>query len=122
PIPTTGLSEVEQRAIEKFRDFQGDGFGYFLEQSTRPQTIGYALADSPIGQAAWIYEKFRYWTDNNGDPESALSRDEMLDNITLYWLTDSGASSARIYFEQARHGSHEQRSCRSTSGLQHIST
>src|SRR5215813_3494219 len=104
PIPTTGLSEVEQRAIEKFRDFQSDGFGYFLEQSTRPQTIGYALADSPIGQAAWIYEKFRYWTDNNGDPESALSRDEMLDNITLYWLTDSGASSARIYFEQARHG------------------
>jgi len=104
PIPTTGLSPAEQRAIEKFKLFQSDGFGYFLEQATRPQTIGYPLADSPIGQAAWIYEKFHDWTDNNGDPESALTRDEMLDNITLYWLTNTGPSSARIYFEQARLG------------------
>src|SRR5262245_57289015 len=101
PVPTTGLSATEQRAIDAFRRFQTDGFGYFLQQSTRPQTVGYALADSPAGQAAWIYEKFHAWTDNNGDPESVLSRDEMLDNITLYWLTDTAASSARIYFEQA---------------------
>jgi pimeloyl-ACP methyl ester carboxylesterase len=105
PLPTTGQTPAEQRAIEKFKLFQSDGFGYFLEQSTRPQTIGYALADSPLGQAAWIYEKFHDWTDNSGDPESALTRDEMLDNITLYWLTETAASSARIYFEQARLGS-----------------
>jgi epoxide hydrolase len=101
PLPTAGLSAAEQRAVDAFKRFQTEGFGYFLEQSTRPQTIGYALADSPVGQAAWIYEKFHDWTDNNGDPESALTRDEMLDNITLYWLTDTGASSARIYFEHA---------------------
>jgi epoxide hydrolase len=101
PIPTAGLSAAEQRAVDAFKRFQTDGFGYFLLQSTRPQTIGYALADSPAGQAAWIYEKFQAWTDNNGEPESALTRDEMLDNITLYWLTDTAASSARIYFEHA---------------------
>jgi pimeloyl-ACP methyl ester carboxylesterase len=101
PLPTAGLSAAEQRAVDAFKRFQTEGFGYFLEQSTRPQTIGYALADSPVGQAAWIYEKFHDWTDNNGDPESALTRDEMLDNITLYWLTDTAASSARIYFEHA---------------------
>jgi pimeloyl-ACP methyl ester carboxylesterase len=101
PIPTTGLSKAEQRAVDAFKRFQTDGMGYFLQQSTRPQTVGYALADSPVGQAAWIYEKFHAWTDNKGDPESALTRDEMLDNITLYWLTDTAASSARIYFEHA---------------------
>jgi pimeloyl-ACP methyl ester carboxylesterase len=101
PIPSTGLSAGEQLAVEKFKRFQTDGFGYFLQQSTRPQTVGYGLADSPAGQAAWIYEKFHAWTDNNGDPESALTRDEMLDNITLYWLTDTAASSARMYFEHA---------------------
>jgi hypothetical protein len=66
-----------------------------------PSLPGYALADSPVGQAAWIYEKFHGWTDNNGEPESALIRDEMLDNIPLYWLTDTAASSARMYFEHA---------------------
>jgi pimeloyl-ACP methyl ester carboxylesterase len=101
PIPTTGLSAAEQRAVDAFKRFQTEGFGYFAEQSTRPQTIGYALADTPVGQAAWIYEKFHDWTDNKGDPESALTRDEMLDNITLYWLTETAASSARIYFEHA---------------------
>src|SRR5215510_8218315 len=78
PVPTSGLSAAEQKAADAFKRFQTDGFGYFLEQSTRPQTIGYALADSPTGQAAWIYEKFHDWTDNKGDPESALTRDEML--------------------------------------------
>jgi epoxide hydrolase len=101
PIPTEGLSAAEQHAVDAWARFQRDCFGYFLEQSTRPQTIGYALADSPVGQAAWIYEKFYNWTDNDGDPEDALTRDEMLDNITLYWLTGTAASSARIYFEHA---------------------
>jgi len=101
PIPTTGLSKAEQKAVDAFKRFQTDGFGYFALQSTRPQTVGYALADSPVGQAAWIYEKLHAWTDSKGDPESVLGRDEMLDNIALYWLTDTAASSARIYFEHA---------------------
>jgi pimeloyl-ACP methyl ester carboxylesterase len=101
PIPTEGLSEEERIAAEKYQRFLSDGFGYFLLQATRPQTIGYALTDSPVGQAAWIYEKFRAWTDNDGDPEDALTLDEMLDTITLYWLTETAASSARMYMENA---------------------
>jgi pimeloyl-ACP methyl ester carboxylesterase len=66
---------------------------------TRPQTIGYSLADSPSGMAAWMYEKIAEWTDSNGYPETVLSRDEMLDDITLYWLTNTGASSSRFYWE-----------------------
>ena len=73
--------------------------GYSKIQSTRPQTIGYGLVDSPVGLAGWIYEKMWAWTDNAGAPEDALSRDAMLDNIMLYWLTASGASSARMYWE-----------------------
>ncbi len=95
------LTAAQQRAIDAQKRFETDGSGYFALQSTRPQTIGYPLADSPVGQAAWIYEKFHAWTDNKGNPEDALSRDQMLDNITLYWLTDTAASSARIYAEHA---------------------
>jgi len=98
------LSEEEQQAVEKLGRFQSDGFGYFLLQATRPQTIGYALTDSPAGLAAWIYEKFQAWTDNRGTPEDALTVDDMLDNITLYWLTETAASSARIYFENEKDG------------------
>jgi pimeloyl-ACP methyl ester carboxylesterase len=94
------LSAAEQRALQALGRFREDGFGYFTMQATRPQTIGYALADSPIGQAAWLYDIFHAVTDNKGDPEDALTRDEMLDEITLYWLTNSAASSARLYFEQ----------------------
>jgi pimeloyl-ACP methyl ester carboxylesterase len=101
PIPAEGLSAEEQRAVDRYQRFLSDGFGYFHLQATRPQTIGYALTDSPVGQAAWIYEKFHAWTDHGGDPEDALTRDEMLDNITLYWLTETAASSARIYLENA---------------------
>ncbi|MCE3248775.1 MAG: Epoxide hydrolase 1 [Geminicoccaceae bacterium] len=101
PVPTEGLSAEEQRAVERYQRFLSDGFGYFLLQATRPQTIGYALTDSPVGQAAWIYEKFQAWTDNHGQPEDALTQDEMLDVITLYWLTETAASSARMYLENA---------------------
>ena len=73
--------------------------GYNKEHSRRPQTLGYALADSPAGQAAWIYEKFHDWTDNTGQPESVFTYDEMLDNIMLYWLNNAGASSASRYWE-----------------------
>jgi pimeloyl-ACP methyl ester carboxylesterase len=101
PVPTEGLSAEEQRAVDAYQRFLSDGFGYFHLQATRPQTIGYALTDSPVGQAAWIYEKFHAWTDNDGDPEDTLTRDEMLDVITLYWLTGTAASSARMYLENA---------------------
>ena len=87
------LSPDEQRTVDGAKNFLGDGNGYFRQQSTRPQTIAYA------GQAAWIYEKFYSWTDNNGSPEDALSVDQMLDNISLYWFTNTAASSGRIYCE-----------------------
>jgi pimeloyl-ACP methyl ester carboxylesterase len=104
-IPTTlrteGATPAEREAIAAWTRHMTDGGGYAQEQATRPQTIGYALADSPVALAAWIYEKFQTWTDNTGDPESALTRDEMLDDITLYWLTNTAASSARLYRENA---------------------
>jgi pimeloyl-ACP methyl ester carboxylesterase len=98
-VPTEGLSSDEQRAVAAVSAFLSKEYGYFLEQSTRPQTIGYALTDSPVGQAAWIYEKLLAWSDNDGDVESVISRDEILDDISLYWFTETAASSARIYWE-----------------------
>jgi pimeloyl-ACP methyl ester carboxylesterase len=88
----TASAEVTQR-------FQAEESGYSAIQATKPQTLGYGLSDSPAAQAAWIYEKFHGWSDCGGDPASVLTLDEMLDNITLYWLTGSGASSARLYWE-----------------------
>lgn len=96
------LTAPEANAIERMQYYWEHESGYQKLQSTRPQTVGYALADSPIGQAAWIYEKFEAFTDHDGIPENALTRDELLDVITLYWLTNSGASSARLYWESAR--------------------
>jgi len=69
--------------------------------NTRPQTLGYGLADSPAGMAAFFYDKFAAWTHSGGEPERALTRDEMLDDITLYWLTNTGASSSRSYWDAA---------------------
>ena len=96
---------AERRAMDGAARFANDQSGYFREQATRPQTIGYPLADSAAGQALWIYEKFQAWTDNHGNPEDALNVDAMLDNISLYWFTNSAASSARIYWENTRAGS-----------------
>ncbi len=76
--------------------------GYSTQQSTRPQTLAYGLVDSPVAQCAWIVEKFHGWTDCDGHPENAVSRDELLDNVMLYWLSGSGASSARLYWESFR--------------------
>ena len=75
---------------------------YARQQATRPQTLGYGLADSPAGQAAWIYEKLQAWTDNGGTPEQLFGMDEMLDNIMLYWLPNAAASSARLYWESLK--------------------
>lgn len=94
----------EKRAIEAAGKFSREESGYFLEQATKLQTIGYSLADSPVGQACWIYEKFQAWTDNHGNPEDALPIDAMLDNISLYWFTNTSASSARIYWQNSRNG------------------
>ncbi|MDA1075700.1 MAG: epoxide hydrolase [Proteobacteria bacterium] len=86
-------------ALKGAQFYQEWDSGYSKQQSTRPQTLGYGLVDSPVGQAAWVLEKFYAWTDCNGHPENALSRDELLDNVMMYWLTASGASSARLYWE-----------------------
>jgi pimeloyl-ACP methyl ester carboxylesterase len=89
----------EQNALAGIQYYFDWDSGYSKEQSTRPQTVGYGLADSPIGQAAWILEKFWCWTDCGGHPENVLSRDELLDNVMMYWLPGSAASSARMYWE-----------------------
>jgi epoxide hydrolase len=93
------LTEDEQQALAAFAEHRKWGTGYSKQQSTRPQTLGYGLVDSPVGQLAWIVEKFWAWTDCDGHPENVLSRDELLDNVMLYWVTGSGASSARLYWE-----------------------
>jgi microsomal epoxide hydrolase len=90
--------------LEQNQKFQAEEMGYFHIQSTKPQTIGYALNDSPAGLAAWIVEKFRTWSDCGGDIESRFTKDELLTNITLYWVTGTITSSARLYCEAARTG------------------
>jgi epoxide hydrolase len=101
PDPSTmdDLTEFEQRSLADIRYHLEWGAGYAFQQATRPQTLGYGLVDSPVGQCAWIAEKYWAWTDHDGDPLSALSRDQMLDNISVYWHTATAASSARIYWE-----------------------
>ncbi|MGO4581732.1 epoxide hydrolase family protein [Cupriavidus sp. 2TAF22] len=98
PAPASLTSE-ERQVFDETRDFLNKGFGYAAIMQTRPQTIGYGLADSPAGLAAWIYDKQADWVFSRGDPERALGRDAILDNISLYWLTNTGASSGRIYWE-----------------------
>jgi epoxide hydrolase len=102
PPPSGGYTAEEQAALAQLEKYSTDGSGYASIQGTRPQTLGYGLADSPVGQAMWIYEKFQGWSDNKGDPAEAISVDQMLDGITLYWLTDTAASSARLYYESFR--------------------
>ncbi len=101
PDPDTmdDLTPLEQRAVAGIQHYQDWDSGYSKQQSTRPQTLGYALVDSPMGQAMWIVEKFWSWMDCDGHPENVLTRDELLDNVMMYWLTASGASSGRLYWE-----------------------
>lgn len=94
------LSTDEKRAVDIWQHFRDEGFGYFLIQATRPQTIGYALTDSAPGQAAWLYDIYDSGTGNTGDPAAVIERDKILDEITLYWLSGSAASSARFYMEE----------------------
>ncbi|MEE4276969.1 MAG: epoxide hydrolase [Halieaceae bacterium] len=105
PDPDTlgDLSVAEQAALSAAEHYAKWDSGYSKQQSTRPQTLGYALADSPVGQMAWIIEKFQAWTDCERDgvrhPENAVDRDAMLDNVSLYWFTNTATSSARLYWE-----------------------
>jgi pimeloyl-ACP methyl ester carboxylesterase len=92
-------SERDKIAFEGLGYYQEWGSGYSKQQSTRPQTLGYGLVDSPIGQASWIIEKFYEWTDCNGHPENILNKEELIDNVMFYWLTKSATSSARLYWE-----------------------
>ena len=106
--PQLAESEQERAAAAALAEFQATGFAYFMEMATRPQTIGYALLDSPVALAAWLldhdtdsyYKISRAFVD--GEPAGNLTRDHIVDNITLYWLTGTGASAARSYWEDAR--------------------
>ncbi|GMA40369.1 epoxide hydrolase family protein [Mobilicoccus caccae] len=98
-LTTEGLTTAERAWVEEHRDFWRHRAAYAEQQATRPQTIGYALVDSPVGLLAWILDKFAEWSDTQDSPFETTSRDRLLDNVTLYWLTRTGASSARIYSE-----------------------
>ncbi|MGW2157993.1 epoxide hydrolase family protein [Nonomuraea sp. NPDC001699] len=101
PAELAGLSPAEQGRLAGLARFDEELSGYMKLQSTRPQTLAYALTDSPVGQLAWIVEKFHDWTDSDKAPEDAVDRDRMLANVSIYWLTATAGSSARFYYEGA---------------------
>ena len=101
PMPDDA-TEFERAAIEDYAWHQQWGTGYSTLQATRPQTLGYGLVDSPVAQLAWIVEKFWAWTDCGGDPLSLFTEEQLLDNVTVYWMTATGASSGRLYWEGFR--------------------
>jgi pimeloyl-ACP methyl ester carboxylesterase len=92
-------TEEERADLDDLKRFRVEGMGYSTQQATRPQTVGYGLTDSPAAQCAWIVEKFTAWSDCDGHPENSFSRDELLDNVMVYWLNATAASSARLYWE-----------------------
>ncbi|HEX9176233.1 MAG TPA: epoxide hydrolase [Mycobacterium sp.] len=102
PAGMTDPTPEEQDVLKSLDYYQKWDSGYSKQQSTRPQTLGYGLVDSPVGQLAWIVEKFWSWMDCNGHPENVLTKDELLDNVMMYWATASAASSARMYWESFR--------------------
>ncbi|HWF81098.1 MAG TPA: epoxide hydrolase [Streptosporangiaceae bacterium] len=100
---TNDLTDEESARLQALKHFRSTGSGYQAIQSTRPQTLAYGLTDSPAGQLAWIAEKFGEWTDN-GLPDQAVGRDHLLTNVSIYWLTATAGSSARLYYETAHTG------------------
>jgi len=102
PVPSS-FSDAEKVAFAGLEYFYHKGFGYAEMMNTRPQTLGYALADSPVGMLAFFYDKFTEWTYGR-DPEKSLTRDEMLDDVTLYWFTNTGTSSSKSYWDAAQGG------------------
>ena len=97
--PPAGLSPDEKAAFAQLNNLYQLGSGYSGMMVTRPQTLGYGLADSPVALASWFYDKFADWTYSGGMPERSLTRDEMLDDITLYWLTGTATSASQLYWE-----------------------
>ena len=102
PATFGDLTDKERSALAALEHAREWESGYSEEQATKPQTLGYALVDSPVGLCAWIVEKFWSWTDCDGHLDNVLTRDEVLDDVTLYWLTATGASSARLYWESIK--------------------
>ena len=101
PADMADLTEPEQQRMARFKHFQDDMMGYMQVQGTRPQTIAYALTDSPVGQLAWIVEKFKDWTNPSAElPEDAVDRDRLLANVSIYWFTNTARSSANAYYER----------------------
>ncbi|MFE9385647.1 epoxide hydrolase family protein [Streptomyces sp. NPDC007025] len=98
-LTTDGLTTAEREWTEETRHFWHHRAAYAKQQATRPQTIGYSLVDSPVGLLSWILDKFAEWSDTEDSPFETISRDRILDDVTLYWLTRTGASAARIYYE-----------------------
>lgn len=99
------LSDQEQERVQRMRNFLSEGNGYFQVQATRPQTISYGLADSPAGQLAWIVEKFKEWTNSGHElPEQAISRDDILADVSVYWFTGTAGSAANVYYENMHSG------------------
>jgi pimeloyl-ACP methyl ester carboxylesterase len=102
PIDTSGLSAAEREQVERLQQhFQGELKGYLHLQSTRPQTLAYALTDSPVGQLAWIVDSFMEWTNPSAELDDAVDRDLLLTNVSIYWFTRSGASAAQVLYESA---------------------
>ncbi|WP_306461935.1 alpha/beta fold hydrolase [Spongiactinospora gelatinilytica] len=102
PAELAGLTGPEQRRLARLEHFRQEMMGFNAVQSTRPQTLAYGLHDSPVGQLAWIAEKFREWTDPAAElPEDAVGRDALLTNVSLYWFTGTAGSSANLYYETA---------------------
>ncbi|GAA3096671.1 epoxide hydrolase family protein [Streptosporangium carneum] len=102
PADFAGLTEGEQERLARLQNFRDDMMGFNVIQSTRPQTLAYGLHDSPVGQLAWITEKFKEWTDAAADlPEDAVGRDHLLTNVSVYWFTGTAGSSANLYYEMA---------------------
>ncbi|WP_414640030.1 epoxide hydrolase family protein [Amycolatopsis sp.] len=102
PAAFAGLDHAERARLEFAAHFEQDKAGWRHIQSTRPQTLSYALTDSPVGQLAWIVEKFKEWTDSDNVPEDAVDRDLLLTIVSIYWLTATAGSSAQLYYESNR--------------------
>jgi pimeloyl-ACP methyl ester carboxylesterase len=111
------FTDAEKVRLERLNKFMSEGNGYFQIQATRPQTLAYGLTDSPVGQLAWIVEKFKEWSHAVASPEDAIDRDLMLTNVMLYWLTRTAASSGRLYYENMHANSWGQQPGKTPTGV-----
>jgi epoxide hydrolase len=104
PADVSGFSPAERQTLERLRQYAAEGRGYLQIQGTRSQTLSYSLTDSPVGQLAWIVVKFKEWTAATAElPDDAVDRDQLRDNVSVYWFTRTGSSAAECTYEEA-HG------------------